>query len=215
MSESSGGRPAPRRFTTGNVFLDRRVGGGVPVGNLLAVVAPPESQSQLLLREFAATRESVYICTTCSDETEIREQYLPAGASSTVLPTSPESMLASPGEYAAEVPAESFVFVDAVNGLEHAGDRSAYLGFLNALKKRLREVGAVGVLHALESDPSPRMRTETLHRADHVWRLKPEFGSRNIRYRLLVTKARGHGALDAPIPLVLTDRVEIDTSWTI
>lgn len=40
---SSGGMLTERLFSTGNVFLDRRVGGGIRQGSLLALVAHPQS----------------------------------------------------------------------------------------------------------------------------------------------------------------------------
>jgi hypothetical protein len=106
---------------------------------------------------------------------------------------------------------ESFVVFDPIDGLERAG-RERYLPFVNGLKRRLRATDRVGVFHGLDTDPVPDLRRLTLPRADHVWRPEQLVLSREIKTRLLVTKARGGRALSEPIPLRIDDRVRVDTS---
>jgi KaiC/GvpD/RAD55 family RecA-like ATPase len=48
--------------------LDRNLRGGVPTGNLVALVAPPESQSELLLESIATAGQSLYLTNSQSSD---------------------------------------------------------------------------------------------------------------------------------------------------
>ena len=52
-------------LSTGIEVLDRKLGGGVPKGTIIALSALPASQSELFLYEMAAVRETVYLTTAC------------------------------------------------------------------------------------------------------------------------------------------------------
>ena len=210
----SGGLPA-RRFSTGNVFLDRRIDGGIPIRDILVLVAPPTSQSEVMFREMVGTRDSLVLSTSGADEAELAERYASVPGTVRVQPVTTETLLASPREVASLIEPETYVVFDAVNAVERAASREQYLGLLSALKKQLRETDSVAVFHALAEESEPPGRMETLQRGDHVWRLEQRVDNRSISYRLLVTKSRGYRALDEPIPLLLTDRVQIDTSFSI
>lgn len=205
--------PAGRRFSTGNENLDRLLGGGIPVGDLVALTAPPESQSELFFRELAAARRMLYVDTSGAPEGELAERF--PTERTEVVAASPAELLTDPRTVVDEIPPESFVVVDAVNGLEAAPDDQPYRAFLNALKRRVRGTDSVAFLHCLTGEGTSPTRTATLHRADDVWQLRPNFDNRTIKYQLLVTKARFNRALDEPVPLLLTDSVDIDTSWSI
>lgn len=201
-----------RRFTTGLTFLDRMIGGGLPAGGLLSLTAPPTSQSELLLAELMRVRQTVVVSTTRPEE-EIRD-WADANAGSeesTIVSTDPESLLEDPERATTPLSPESFLIVDSVNSLEMAS-RDRYLAFLNHLKERLRETDSVGILHCIDETDTPPQRSLTLHRSDFVWQLEVLVLSREIKTRLLVTKARQGRALTEPVPLRLTDRVQIDTS---
>lgn len=213
MADGEANAPAGQ-FSTGNEFFDRRLDGGVRAGSLVALVAPPESQSQAILQTLAGTRETLYLSTSCPDHDELRRSYLPADADAVTAYGAPDSLLSDPGTYLDRVEPGSYVVVDPFTPVEVAADRAELLALLNVLKERLVETGSVGVLHCYR-DSLRNPRTTTLDRADDVWQLTPVFGSRQVAYRLLVTKVRGGKALDEPIPLVITDEVDIDTSWSI
>lgn len=201
-----------RRFSTGREFLDRRIRGGLVPGRLLALTAPPSSQSELLLAELASARRSTIVSTT-RPETEIRE-WVDANVHHhdiDVVTTDALTLLEEPTDVIGSLEPESFLVLDSLGGLETA-PRDEYLRFLNHLKAVLRETDSVGILHCLDTPKPPARRTLTLHRADYVWQLEVVPTSRDIKTRLLVTKARRGRALDEPIPLKLTDTVKVDTS---
>ena len=121
----------------------------------------------------------------------------------TLLENFPESV--------GQLPPESFVILDRVTALE-TEPRDAYLAFLDALKQELDRTDSTGVLHCPTTDSDPPQRGLTLSRADQVWQLELLPLSREVKNRLLVTKSRYTRALREPIDLLLTDRVQIDTS---
>lgn len=203
-----------RRLSTGDEHLDRHVDGGLPTGDLLALTAPPESQSHLLLSQFAEARPTRFVVTDGTPPAKARDRYEPDGEETAVTCENPSELLASPSRLADAVPPEGYLVVDAADPLERAEDPSEFLELLSALEQRLLDVDAVGVLHCLGGS-DPYRRSETLHRADQVWQLVPKFTPRQIGYQLLVTKARGSRAADEPLPVVLTDAVTVDTSWSI
>lgn len=204
-----------RRYSTGLSFLDRRINGGLPVGKLLALTAPASAQSELLLHQLAAVQPVTYLSTINPDETELRASIEQSAVSApvdleyTYVP--PQELLEAADQYLGELRPESFVIVDPIDGLERAA-RDRYLSFLNTLKRRLRELDSVGVFHGLDTEPIPETRRLTLKRADHVWRLEQLVLSRELKTRLLVTKARGGRPLSEPIPLAISDHIRVDTS---
>lgn len=202
-----------RRFSTGLPFLDRRIDGGFATGCLLALSAPPHSQSELLIRQFVRSRRTLYVSLTrpawevrmWADEGGYPEPDL------TVIDPEPRTLLDDVAPIEESLVPESFVVVDRSNALESA-DREEYLAFLDRLKEVLRDADSVGVLHCSQRAPSPPLRGLTLDRADQVWQLELLPLSREIKNRLLVTKSRWGRALREPIDILLTDRVQVDTS---
>lgn len=202
-----------RQYSTGLTFLDRRIDGGLHAGSLLAITAPPQSQSAGFLREFLQTHQTLYISTVLpADEIEA---WAGGGGRTptnlTALRKDPETLLSDAESVFERIAPESFVIVDQTNELEESS-RSEYLRFLDSLKTALRRTDSVGVLHCLEDTPRPTLRTLTLSRADQVWQIELMGLSREIKSRLLITKSRYGRALREPIDIILTDRVAVDTS---
>lgn len=208
-------RGETRRYSTGLRFLDSRLDGGIPVGKLLALTAPAHTQSELLLYHLISARPVTYISTTTPDEREIHNAIASAAVGPPVdlafTHVDPAEFLAAPADVLDEIRPESFVIVDPVDEIERA-ERHQYASFVTALKRHLHETDSIGVFHALDTPPIPDARRLTLQRADHVWRLEQLVLSREIKTRLLVTKARGDRAHAEPIPLRISDHVRIDTS---
>lgn len=201
------------RLSTGIEVLDRELGGGIPPGRMIALLAPPDSQSELIVEELVAGRDTLYI-STVRPGWEVREELqgsLPDGRQIAVEYTTPEALLEQPLEYLDRLDERTNLVVDCVNGCEMV-DRGRYLQFLNAAKRRLYETGSIGLVYGTEEAETPPCRGLTLNRADLVWRLRTRIDSMSIENRLVVTKFRGGRALTEPIKLVLTDEVEVDTS---
>lgn len=204
------------RYSTGLSFLDYRIGGGLPVGEILALVAPPESQSALLLRQLIQQRTTTFI-STIRTERDIRSW----GEAGTQSPTNliitsetSESIVEHPEALSDHIEPESFVILDRGDGLEYSS-REKYRAFLNTFGEILSSTDSVGLIHCNGSVETPPQRNLTLSRADNVWRLELLPNSREIKTRLLVTKSRTGRALREPIDLLLSDKVEVDTSRSI
>lgn len=208
--------PADDRFSTGVRFVDKRLGGGIPAGGLLALVAPAGSQSELLFEALASAEPVWYLSTICSDEDELREIVDPTGDRArdlTVEYVPPRTLIDDPASFVEEIRPESCVVFDTANGLEAAPDE-AYLAFLNTLKARLRATGSIAILHCLADEPIPDGRPLTLKRSDHIWRLELAVGDELIT-RLIIPKSRGYQVLTEPLQLELVDEVNVDTSRNI
>lgn len=201
-----------RRYTTGLPFLDRRLDGGIPSGTLLSIVAPPESQSELLLKQLVQTRQTLFV-STHRPPVEVKA-WAESGSGQpvdlSVAHPTVSTLLDDPSSIR-PLPAESLVILDRITALEdHA--RETYLAFLNSLKEELRETDSVGVVHCPTNDRASSHRDLTLSRSDQVWKLELLFSSREIKNRLFVTKSRYSRTLREPIDLLLTDQVQVDTS---
>lgn len=193
-------------ISTGVSELDGRLGGGVPPGSLVALTAPPDSQSELLLYQFAATNDARYLSTfRPADEIEsVIEERFP-GAAIPVERVLDESLLENPGAQFDGLDGHAVV-VDTATELERAG-REQYRRVLDVLKRRLRATDSVALLHCLDVEPSPMRRGLTLGRADVVWRLRFTGLPERAEPRLLVTKFRRGSTPRESLPLEFDDRV--------
>lgn len=204
---------AKRRFSTGLRFLDRELDGGVEVGGLVALVAPPTSQSEVLVRQLMSANSTCFVSTT-RPEAEVREWLAAHGAPGvdwTVAAVDPGDLRADLEAATADLTPESLLVVDPMDVVED-GSTAEHLSFLDDLKARLRETDSVGLVHCFAEDRPSKQRQLTLQRADQVWEVQVMVLSREIKTRLLITKSRHGRALTEPIHLLLTDRVQVDTS---
>lgn len=205
-----------QRFSTGVRFFDKRLGGGIPAGGLLALVAPASSQSELLFEELVSAESVWYLSTVCDDEEELRDIVDPddeRGDALSVDYVPPEALVEDPAAYVSAIEPETCVIIDTVNGLEAAPEED-YLAFLNGLKRQLRAADSIGVVHGLADEPTPQGRPLTLKRADHIWRLELAVTDELVT-RLVVPKSRGYQVLTEPLQLELIDEVNVDTSRNI
>ncbi|GAB6877813.1 hypothetical protein JCM17823_00870 [Halorubrum gandharaense] len=199
------------RLSTGVPVLDRRLGGGLPPGSLAALVAPPESQSELFLRALCDTTEAVYL-TTLRPAVEVERQLADAGVENvSVRSCDPQTLTTEPDRLLADIPEDGVVVVDPFNPVETV-DRTRHVGVLDALKSGLEAAGAVGMVHCLVDDADGAGRTRTLARSDLVCEVDIVKTSLSIDTRLYVTKFRGGSALTEPVKVKLTDTVSVDTS---
>ena len=219
------------RRSTGLPALDRALGGGVPAGSLVALTADPASQSELVVRAFAAVHETRYLTTVRSADSvahwlgESTTDELTTDEPTTDEPTTDkptptrireltarDDLIASVCRETRSVPSGGAVVIDSVGPLE-ATAPPRYRSLLCSLDAAVMNAGGVGLIHALMTDePRSRCRLLTEQVADVVIRLETTVTDTAVENRLAVPKARGVGALDAPIKLTVTDRIVVDTS---
>lgn len=216
----SGSAQASNRLTTGITMLDRELEGGIPPGRMLSLVAPPETQSELLVKEMAISRPSVYI-STFRPEWEVREglrDHLQKSQDEALLDNElqvsyvrPEDLLAEPMAFIGDLPKGSNLIIDSINEFE-IEDRTQYVEFLNTAKEALWDTGSVGLFYGIEEPRAPQARSLTLKRSDIVWQLDRSVRANEIQTTLVISKFRGGKALTEPVKLVLTDEVQVDLS---
>ena len=210
MSATIGGA-----LSTGIQQLDSQLGGGVPAGQIVAFTAPPDTQSELLVENLLAERDTCYLSTFRS-EREIREQFAPISETEQSLAVDqidPRQLLMN-AESFPTLPEGGNLIIDATNELE-SFDRDTYATFLDTIASRIREAGGIGLLVCFEEPTTPDGRGLTLRQADLTWRLSLDVDSMGVATRLTVTKFRGGQPVGKPIKLELTDGVAVDTSRNI
>lgn len=198
---------------TGIEVLDRRLGGGVPAGSTVALVAPPSSGAELLLYELTGARPTLYLSTVRS-ATAVRDA-LDATAAPTGDPTVAElvggEVLDDANRAVGRLGDGQALLVDPVDPLE-SRQTGRYVRFLNDLQNQLQNTKGCAILHCLADDEHPPNRRLTLHAADVVFDLETEMRGNSLVTRLTVPKNRGGRAVTDEIKLELIDRVAVDTS---
>ncbi|MEF8830287.1 MAG: hypothetical protein V5A23_01960 [Halobacteriales archaeon] len=201
------------RLTTGIEFLDRPLNGGIPPGTLLAIVAPPATQVELLVERLLRPHPSLYV-STLRQASEVEQSFVERGIEGVVIRrTTPSALVDDPDEVLEGVPAGGVVAFDSTTLLDDVSAET-YVALLDRVKSRLEESGSVGVLYASDEGAS-RTRELTLSRADMVWELHRLFNKRTVELFLTISKFRGGPARPEPIRIRLTDEVKIDTSQNI
>jgi len=193
--------------------LDRQLDGGLPAGSVVAYCAPPASQSELLLYELTAHRETLYLTTD-------RSEYAVADAlEKATCPTGDPEIRFVPGDAPLEnarrmvrsVGEETNVIIDTGDLLERE-DRGRYQRFLNELGNHMQNTGSLAFLHCMKAATEADLRATTEHMADVVFALRQERYGTEVETRLGVPKFRGGRALSETIKLELEERVRVDTS---
>ncbi|QZX98928.1 DUF7125 family protein [Halobaculum rubrum] len=192
---------------TGIDPLDRRLGGGLPVGSLTALVAPVGSSAELLL-EAAAEPSDALVVSLNRPASAVADGY-PDEA--TVIERDPAALAAAPEETFAVLPERGTLVVTPTLGVEELTPTDLRR-VLDAAADAVDDADGAGYLHCPEPATDTAGRTRTLARVDSVWLLDVRTATMTIENRLYVTKVRGGAALDEPLKLKLTDRVVVDTS---
>ena len=202
------------RLQTGIDVLDRKLGGGIPAGSLVALCAQPASQAELFLYELTATRGTLYLSldrTAQSVTTSIEAAPTETG-DPTVRHISGEAPLDNAGKLVSALPERSNLIVDPLDVLEAQEPPSRFRSFMNDLQNHIVNTGSLGVVHCLEGRSVPPLRDSTEHFADVVFRLETEINNDEIENRLAIPKFRGGRAPNDIIKLDLMEKVSIDTS---
>lgn len=199
------------RLPTGISVLDRRLGGGLPAGSVVAFCAEPASQSELFLSELAAERGTLYL-TSVRSESAVRDGFKRTGAEApTIRELEGATALDQANGLVSTLPDGANLILDPVDPLERS-ESSRYRRFLNELQTHMVNTGGVAYLHALKGEEVANNRDVTQHVADVVFDLQTEVTPTEVVNRLAVPKFRGGGSLDEPMKLNLEESVRIDTS---
>ena len=204
---------------TGIGELDRKFGGGIPPGTLVAVEAPAHAQREPLLCAGADKRATKYFATIRS-QGAIEKQFDRAAVSAdldTIEEIRPEEATETIPEKLRDLTDGQDFIVDVVDPIEEATDQRTYADFLNDLTERLRDSESVGYMHAYAGDDRSTQRQITLDIADFVWRLVPVSSRGEINYILELPKTNGLAlsAKDRYLEISIGRDVDIDQTRNI
>ncbi len=200
------------RLSTGVPVLDRKLDGGIPPGSTVALCAPPASQAELLLTEFAASRPTLYLTTDRDEETVSTGFRREANRRTPEVRYIPgDAPLDHARRLFQRLRSDSTLIIDPADLLERE-DPTRYRNFLHDLQAHLRGTDSLALLHCLDGRSVPDQRDITEHAVDVVFQLRTEISGDRVENRLAVPKFRGGRALPETIKLELTESVAIDTS---
>ncbi|MFB6095787.1 MAG: RAD55 family ATPase [Haloferacaceae archaeon] len=202
------------RLSTGIGPLDRHLDGGIFPGSIVALIAPPESQSEPIIHATMRQRPSTYV-TTRRDETAVESDLhrsLPPDVEYELHYAERGSQLATVARQIERLEEEQNLIVDVIDPLEDNDDATHYEELLNDLKTRLLETGSVALLHCESTEQPSENRDRTQTFADVVWDLSIEVNGTDLENRLAVPKFRGNEIVDETIKLELGQDVSVDTS---
>ncbi|MFT4881379.1 MAG: KaiC/GvpD/RAD55 family RecA-like ATPase [Salinirussus sp.] len=202
------------RLRTGIDVLDRKLGGGLPAGSVVALVAEPASQAELLLYELTAARGTLWLSLnrTAAAVSASLENTPAETGDPTVRYVSGEAPLENAGKLVSALPQSSNLIVDPLDVLERQEPTTRFRSFINDLRNHCFNTDSLAVLHCLEGRDVPTARDTTEHFADVVFRLRTDTARDEVENRLAVPKFRGGRAPTDVIKLDLVDEVAIDTS---
>ncbi|WP_332899410.1 MULTISPECIES: RAD55 family ATPase [unclassified Haladaptatus] len=202
-----------KRLPTGIDVLDRKLGGGIPAGSIVALTAPPASQAELFLYELTAGRRTLYL-TLDRTEQSVADSIVASSARTgkpTIRYVSGDAPLDRAAQMVKSLPEESNLIIDPINILEEQ-EAPRYRNFLNELQNHIYNTGGLAVVHGLEGRNVPALRDTTEHMVDVIFQLETKVQGDQIVNKLAVPKFRGGAALPETIKLQLSERVAIDTS---
>ncbi len=201
------------RLETGIDVLDRKLGGGLPPGCVVAYTANAASQSELLLYQLTAARGTLYLTTERSDA--VVRHAVDASPSKVGSPTvrhvTSDDPLMEATRLMQALPDGANLIIDTMDVLERT-DLDEYVEFLNALKAQMLETNSIAMLHCLKGKSEPDHRTRTEHAADAIFDLDTEISGSELVNHLSIPKYRSGGQPTDAIKLELTEEVAIDTS---
>lgn len=212
MSERDTG--TGERLSTGVPGLDDALGGGIPAGDMVALVAPPTSGAERLLYAFGTANPARY-CSTLRPPPEVNGSMAAVGfdAGVDVRSVDADALLGDPVDHLSGLDAGSVVIIDPATELERAGE-DRYRAFLDDLKRHCRTTESVAVLHCPRTTPRTLRRDLTLARADTTLVLHREVDSSGTRSYLDVGKFRHGRAPAGPLPVDLRGTPSVPSGAT-
>lgn len=201
------------KLETGIDILDRQLDGGIPSGSIVALVAPPSSNAELLLYQLTSPRRSLYLTTVRSAagvRDGLRMTDAPTG-DPTVRELTGAEVLDQANRAIGRLSEEMTLVIDPLDPIEDR-ELSRFVTFMNDLQNHLQNTGGFGVLHCLDDGNDPANRRYTLHAADVVFDLQVEVRGTSVVNRLTIPKNRGGKPIPVEIKLELIDEVAVDMS---
>jgi len=143
---------------------------GFLAGSIIVIEAPPNSQAEQMLYQFAKMRESTYI-TTQRDMQVLKEGYnrYDAGLGSLdvgIETPSSEDIIKDTRQLLKTTPDDSNIIIDSIDLLEQS-EFHEYKRFLNELKKRVVQTDSLAILFSYDTTAAADNRKLTLGFADY------------------------------------------------
>lgn len=232
------------KLSTGIGALDRQLSGGLDPGDVLAIVAPPATQSQTLLYQLMDQRPTLYVTSqrpeasverdiekrggvefpyqvasvgedVSMDSEVVRE--LTGSRTFTANTAMKEDPLDDLYDLTEAVKESTNVIVDPTTPFERGESRGAYNEVLSKLSVKMQRTDGLAVLYCHNLNKVPPFRDTTLSLADVVWQVNIEStGKKDVEHKLRVPKNRGGPILTEELSLDIGTRdVHIDDSRTI
>lgn len=201
------------RLATGIPPLDRKLEGGLTPGSLVALKAPPASQSEQFIRDLAAERQTLLVTTRRprnAVERSLRRRGLQPDtvAVREVDRENPTGFILSCARALEE---RTALVIDPLDPLEDLPERK-YVDFLARLQTAIVDRESVAVFHCLEGQTVPGHRSTTEYVSDTVFELSTDVSGDAIENRLVVPKFRAGHPFEEVLKLELRNRVAVDTS---
>jgi hypothetical protein len=203
---------AGHRVFTGIDSLDEHFADGLYSGSIIALVAEPTSQSELLLAGMATERPTLYL-TLQRTAHAVKRGLARFGVEDDVAVRQlPDDDTADAARKAvATLDRPTTVIVDPMNSMER-NNVDALSTFLNEASDTLVDVGGLLIAYCLRDSRSTDGRLTTTYMADIVFDLETDSTGDVIENQLVVPKVRGASPVATAIKLELTDEVRVDTS---
>lgn len=226
------------RISTGNQLLDGQLAGGLHAGDLLAIRAPPASQSEAFIHTLMKERPTLYI-STLRQENAVRNdldrvatadmEFKVAFVGGTVnmdgemVKKLTGKRTLSNGYSTQAEPLDSVfeqiqtlggrcnVVLDPTSPLERSAENEKYATVLNELKRQVMQVEGLGILHCVTQKQNPVLRETTLTIADVVWTVE-HTSKGEEKYQMKVEKNRGDAVSRDSFELFLDQYVRIDAT---
>lgn len=201
------------RLSTGIRALDRKLNDGIPAGSLIALSAPPASQSEQFLQDMTAARQTLVVTTRRPRKAIKRSMYRtsPNPENVAVREVDGKAPLEETYSFMEQLSEETNLIIDPLNPLEHTS-KPKYVDFLNAIREEAIASDCLVWLHCLDGRSVPEQRDVTQYIADVIFELNTVVRGDSIENRLVVPKFRDGQPFDEPLKLELTNEVSIDTS---
>ena len=204
------------RIPTGVEGLDVALGGGIPAGDLVALVAPPTSGAERLLYAFGIDNPTRY-CSTLRPPAEVRDAMAAAGIPDErvdVRSTDGDDLLGTPADHLSGLDAGSVVVVDPATALERAGEER-YRSFLEDLKRHCRTTESVAVSTTRFSASQITSIGTRMNSMWTNWRCGPSLNGRSPLPPTSRPSANSSGRLDRNISPFACESTESATSTSV